>query len=73
MIPKFIKIYYKEILTYAATFIAWYLITDSLVILLDNFQIYKISLAIFLITFSIGFKPLLFHIVYGLYNLITEE
>lgn len=64
--------YTKEIITYISLLIGWCLLTYGLY---DIFGItaVKLSTGIFLIGMSIGFKPLMTHLVYGLYSLSEEE
>lgn len=62
----------KEIITYISLLVGWSSFTYGLY---DVFGLtaVKLSLGIFLIGMSIGFKPLLIHLVYGLYSLSEEE
>lgn len=68
---KFIK-YKKEIATYLLTILGWIILTIGIAEIFGDIVI-KLSAGLFLIGISIGYKPLIIHLIYGLYGLSEEE
>lgn len=64
--------YWKEILTYISLLVGWSLFTYGLFDMFGYIAV-KFSAGIFLIGMSIGYKPLMTHLIYGLYSLSEEE